>query len=108
MERWEKPEPEAEVEKTLASTSTPRLMALSIKNPEADRLARKLARATGESLTDAVLTAVRERLVRETGRNPDTFEADIARIVAEVARLPILDDRTPEEIIGYDENGLPS
>jgi hypothetical protein len=30
------------------------------------------------------------------------------RIANEAAALPIMDDRTPEEIIGYDENGLPS
>ena len=83
-------------------------MALSIKNPQADRLARELARTTGETLTEAVTTAIRQRLVRETGRNPDTFEADVERIVAEVSRLPVLDDRKADEIIGYDEHGLPN
>ncbi|AHJ41299.1 putative antitoxin [Mycobacterium tuberculosis HKBS1] len=43
-------------------------MALSIKHPEADRLARALAARTGETLTEAVVTALRERLARETGR----------------------------------------
>lgn len=83
-------------------------MALSIKHPEADRLARELARATGETITEAVTTALRERLARETGRNPDAVRAEIARIQAEVARLPVLDDRTDDEIIGYDEHGLPA
>ena len=83
-------------------------MALSIKNPQADRLARELARTTGETLTEAVTTAIRQRLVRETGRNPDTFEADVERIVAEVSRLPVLDDRTADDIVGYDEHGLPN
>lgn len=83
-------------------------MALSIKHPEADRLARELARATGESLTEAVTKAIRERLVRKTGRDPAAIRAEIDRIVAEVARLPVLDDRTPDEILGYDEKGLPT
>ena len=83
-------------------------MALSIKHPEADRLARELARATGESLTEAVTTAIRERLVRETGWSPAGARAEIDRIVAEVARLPVLDDRLADEILGYDEHGLPS
>ncbi|MEP0547449.1 MAG: type II toxin-antitoxin system VapB family antitoxin [Rhodothermales bacterium] len=83
-------------------------MALSIKHPEADRLARELARTTGESLTEAVLTAIRERLIRETGWSPDGARAEIERIVAELAQAPILDDRTPDEIIGYDEHGLPT
>jgi antitoxin VapB len=44
-------------------------MALSIKNPEADRLARELAAATGETLTEAVLNALRERLTRQRGKS---------------------------------------
>src|SRR5207249_9941761 len=39
-------------------------MALSIKDPEADRLAREVAKATGESLTTAVVQSLRERLAR--------------------------------------------
>ncbi len=40
-------------------------MALSIKTKEADTLARELARVTGESMTQAVTIALRERLARE-------------------------------------------
>jgi antitoxin VapB len=84
-------------------------MALSIKNPETERLARELARTTGEGLTEAVTKALRDRLVRETGRGRDpTLREDIRRIQEEVARLPVLDHRSPDEIIGYDENGLPA
>ena len=83
-------------------------MALSIKHPEADRLARQLADETGETITEAVTKAIRERLVRETGEDKDAVRAEIDRIVAEVAMLPVLDDRTPDEIIGYDEHGLPT
>ncbi len=85
-------------------------MALSIKNPETERLARELARTTGESLTEAVTQALRDRLVREAGHKGDREQviAEIRRIQEEFQRLPILDDRTPDEIIGYDEHGLPS
>lgn len=84
-------------------------MALSIKNPEAERLARKLARLTGESLTKAVTEALRERIRRKTGRDDQkTLEADLRRIQEEFQRLPVLDRRTPDEILGYDENGLPT
>jgi antitoxin VapB len=84
-------------------------MALSIKNPETERLARELARITGESLTQAVTVALRERMVRETGRAGDaTLCDDLRRIQENFQRLPVLDDRTPDEILGYDENGLPS
>lgn len=84
-------------------------MALSIKNPEAERLARELSRITGESLTEAVTGALRERLVRETGRNTDTARwlEEIREIQCEVARLPVLDDRTPDAIVGYDDRGRP-
>ena len=83
-------------------------MALSIKNPEADRLARELAAATGETITEAVLGAIRARLVRETGWSPEGFEDAVARIQARLAASPVLDDRTADEIIGYDEHGLPT
>lgn len=83
-------------------------MALSIKNPEADRLARELAAETGETLTDAVVESLRQRLVRERGRTKTTRLRDDLRAIRErCARLPILDQRTPDEIVGYDERGLP-
>jgi antitoxin VapB len=43
-------------------------MALSIKTDQADRLARDLARLTGETMTEAVTVALRERLSRERAR----------------------------------------
>ncbi len=83
-------------------------MTLSIKNAEADRLARQLAEATGESLTEAVIRALRERLERITGRRRAAGLGDeIARMQERIARLPRLDQRSDEEILGYDERGLP-
>ena len=84
-------------------------MALSIKDPETDRLARELAAATGESLTEAVTTALRERLrvVQGDSRTDAEYLSDIRKIVADYSRRPVVDSRTPDEIIGYDENGLP-
>jgi antitoxin VapB len=85
-------------------------MALSIKDEEADRLARELAAATGESLTEAVTKALRDRLrvVRGDNRTDAEYLADIQRIVADYNQRPVVDDRSPDEIIGYDKNGLPS
>jgi len=82
-------------------------VAFSIKNEEADELARRLAAATGESLTDAVLVALRERLQREEARRRAGLVERLMRLSEEVSALPILDDRTADEIIGYDEHGLP-
>lgn len=83
-------------------------MALSIKNPEADRLARELAEATGETLTEAVIRALRERLRRLRGRShPIPLSEEIRAIRERCASLPVLDPRSPDEILGYDERGLP-
>ncbi|MCO5315075.1 MAG: type II toxin-antitoxin system VapB family antitoxin [Solirubrobacterales bacterium] len=84
-------------------------MAFNIKDEETDRVVRELALATGESLTDAVGNAAREKLrrVRSRGDRADAME-EIHRIIDRVSRLPVLDDRSPDEIIGYDEHGLPS
>ena len=84
-------------------------MALSIKNTEVDRLARELAQLTNESLTEAVLRALRERLQREQRRRhgQDLFE-EVRRIQQRIARLPVRDARPADEIIGYDEQGLPN
>jgi antitoxin VapB len=83
-------------------------MALSIKDERADRLARELARRTGESLTEAVTRALEERLKRVAPRKRDERKlARLNEIALSIARMPELDSRTADEIIGYDENGLP-
>ena len=83
-------------------------MPLSIKHPEADELARALAAETGESITDAVIAALRERLERLRGRRGRRrLHEDVARIQARYQRLPLRDPRTAEEILGYDDRGLP-
>jgi antitoxin VapB len=83
-------------------------MALNIRNPEAEKLAADLARATGESKTEAVTKALRDRLVRVRRERAKRRLADELEEIAErCASLPVLDGRRPEEIIGYDDNGLP-
>ena len=80
---------------------------LNIKNPEADGLARSLAKATGRSITDSVIYALREQLRRESGR---ASAPDLAETLMEIGRrcaaLPDLDTRTGDEILGYDERGV--
>jgi antitoxin VapB len=82
-------------------------MALSIKDPETDRLARALAEATGESLTEAIRRALEERLERESRRSRRQVGPEIRRIQERLARLPELDRRSDDDIIGYDEYGVP-
>ena len=83
-------------------------MPLSIKSFETERLAREIAAKTGESLTGAIQTALQERLER---LNHEQRNRNLARQLQEILRrvdqLPVLDSRSPEEIVGYDENGLP-
>jgi antitoxin VapB len=84
-------------------------MPLNIKDPATDRLARELARTTGESITTAVAVALQERLdrVRGRGRGRD-LAAELNAIALRCAALPVVDDRPEDEILGYDEHGLPS
>lgn len=83
-------------------------MALSIKDPEVERLARALARQTGESITTATRRALEERLRRVGGaaRKASLLE-DLAASRRRWRALPVLDGRSSEDILGYDENGLP-
>lgn len=84
-------------------------MALSIKHPEVDRLARELAARTGETLTEAILTSLQERLSRHASRTPTPPLRDKLRAIRKrCAALKVLDERTPDEILGYDEKGLPT
>jgi antitoxin VapB len=82
-------------------------MALSIKHPEADRLARELARETGEGITEAVLAALRERLARVKRRRGPSLADELAEIARRTAAMPIRDSRSPDEILGYGPDGLP-
>lgn len=85
-------------------------MALSFKDKETDSLARQVASLTGETLTEAVRGALRSRLRDEQLRRGER-PWDQARIDALIERynaLPVFDTRTDDEILGYDENGLPS
>ena len=85
-------------------------MAISIKSPEADSLARRLAATTGESITVAITIAMRERLAREERKqqNIQALLDDVRAITHHCASLPVLDTRSEDEIMGWDENGLPS
>jgi antitoxin VapB len=83
-------------------------MPLSIKDPETERLARDLARRTGESITVATRRALQERLRRVGSADRRSLLLDdLAAIRRRCAGLPVLDPRTPEDIIGYDERGIP-
>jgi antitoxin VapB len=80
-------------------------MTLHIENAEALRLAKELVEQTGEPLDEAVIKAIRDRLHKESEIRRK--RAAIKEIQRRVAALPVLDPRTPDEIIGYNEYGVP-
>ncbi|MDP9053399.1 MAG: type II toxin-antitoxin system VapB family antitoxin [Acidobacteriota bacterium] len=83
-------------------------MALNIRNTEAEKLAEELARRTGESKTDAVIKALRDRLGRiRRERSHRPLIDELEQIAKHCAELPVVDPRSAGEILGYDENGLP-
>lgn len=83
-------------------------MALNLKRPETDRLARELASETGENITRAVTVALHERLERVRGRARGRRLADELDAIAErCAALPVVDYRSEDEVLGYDDRGLP-
>ncbi|MFS8050690.1 type II toxin-antitoxin system VapB family antitoxin [Rhizobium sp. BR 314] len=84
-------------------------MALSIKDAETERLARALSVKTGESITVATRTALIERLNRLSSEvQKAALLEDLAASRRRWKSLPILDTRSADEILGYDENGLPT
>ncbi|AFL50671.1 antitoxin VapB [Sinorhizobium fredii] len=84
-------------------------MALSIKDVETERLAKALAEKTGETITMATRRALEERLRRlANAANRDVLLEELAGSRKRWAKLPVLDKRSADEILGYDENGLPS
>jgi antitoxin VapB len=83
-------------------------MALSIKNEDTERLARQVARETGESLTEAIQNALQERLERlTTRRRSHILAGQVEDLLRRVDALPPLDSRPDNEIMGYDEDGTP-
>jgi antitoxin VapB len=108
-------------------------MALKIEHPGVEELASELAQRTGESVDNAVAVAIqerldrnkirprrpdgtirdpvfeeiRERMLRQPRPDPESARAAIREIQESLANLPVLDPRTPDEILGYDEFGLP-
>ena len=83
---------------------------VELNHPEVNQLARELAMYTGENLTQVVVNALRERLAREQKKyrlSQPSLQDELLRIAQECAALPMLDGRTADEILGYNEVGVP-
>jgi antitoxin VapB len=85
-------------------------MGVLIKNPATEAKIRRLAARTGESLTEAIDHAVGERLERlgPVKRKGRVNRRKLAKLLAYFDSLPKVNENlTDEEIVGYDEGGLP-
>ena len=84
-------------------------MAPKIRNRTTEELAATLARLTGETKTQAVPPALQDRLERVCRRRSSrSLAAELDEIALHCASLPVLDDRVAEDMLGYDEYGLPN
>jgi len=82
---------------------------LNIKDPEVYQLARQVADLTGETLTDAVRHSLLERLEREQRARPHAQWIEKLREISDrCAARPVLDPRSDDELVGYDEFGVPA
>lgn len=79
---------------------------LSIKNPKAHRLAEQLSKQLGVTLTEAVIRALENQVQAKPKPKPINWEK-VNAILEELRALPVLDTRSEDEILGYDEFGLP-
>jgi antitoxin VapB len=77
---------------------------LYIKNPAAHRMAQQIARRQGVTLSDAVIGALEDK-IRKTGQPINRAKVDA--LCNKIAAMPVLDARSAEEILGYDDFGIP-
>lgn len=83
-------------------------MAINIKDPDTDRLARELAELTGQPITQAVRIAIEERLSQLRRRQALVGPSDLGEIITRGRQRRLLDERDETEILGYGADGLPS
>ncbi len=84
-------------------------MALNIKDLATERSVRELAALTGETVTAAIRRAAEERLQRvRSTKSGRSLAEELLEIAKRCAALPDQDNRSAEEILGYDEHGLPT
>ena len=90
-------------------------MSINIKNQEADRLVREIKEATGRGASEIILELLRAERARIAQNRKSLDEDERVRraldATREIQRLwresPVIDSRCPDEIVAYDENGLP-
>ena len=81
---------------------------MNIRSAKVDQLVERLARLTGEDVETAIERAIEERLSRVAPPAPADRKAAIDAFFERVSRMPVLDPRPADEIVGYDGSALPS
>ena len=81
-------------------------MALSIKNEEVERLVRTLSKETGKGVTEIILSALKVQYEKQQrAKHAPSLYEEVLDIAQRCGNLPTLDMRSPEEILGYDDQG---
>jgi antitoxin VapB len=81
---------------------------MNISSTRVDRLIEQLSRLTGEDVETALARAIEERLSRIAAPEPVDRKAAMNAFFENASRMPVLDPRSAEEIMGYNGLGLPS
>ncbi len=88
-------------------------MVITIDDRQLDEELREAARATGQTVDQLVIGAVREKLAMGPRKDRELTESEraemrrsVQEIVDHIKTLPILDDRSADEIMGYNERGM--
>lgn len=83
------------------------VMPITVKNEKVEEMAREVARLSGRSLTDAIGHALGTQLrqLKQARHAPRTLDV-LLEISARCGSLRDLDTRSPDEILGFDGDGV--
>ena len=83
-------------------------MAVLVRAERVEQKIRELAARTGESLTEAVEKVIDDRLAAMLPKRKGRVDREgLAKLLAEIDALPVVDPRSPDEIMDWDDSGLP-
>ncbi len=82
-------------------------MAILIKDAHTDRVVRELAARTGRTIKEAVRIAAERELAELPSDKGRIDPVKLAETLARLRSYPVTDERSADEILGYDDNGLP-
>jgi antitoxin VapB len=75
---------------------------MNIASSKLDQLAERLARLTGENVETALERAVEEKLARVETAPSAVRRTALQNFFDRVSQLPVLDARSPDNIVGCD------